>query len=89
MNLARVGAAAIESSSADEIVLRVRTPGRTVPPTVVLYPAGNEWECDCPARVSPCEHVAAAAIALSGPQGEVVGAAPPARVGYRFVPGGE
>ena len=51
---------------AEEIVLRVRSPGRIVAPTVVLYPTENETECDCPSRVSPCEHVAAAAIALSG-----------------------
>ena len=54
-------------STAEEIVLRVRAPGRLVAPTVVLYPTENESECDCPARVSPCEHVAAAAIVLGEP----------------------
>ena len=62
--LARAGGVAVESRGAEEIVLRVRSPGRVVAPTVVLYPTENEWECDCPSRVSPCEHVAAAAIAL-------------------------
>ena len=70
-------------------MLRVRAPGRVVAPTVVLYPTENESECDCPARVSPCEHVAAAAISLSAPKEE--GAAPAerpvARVGYRFTRG--
>src|SRR4029079_9043519 len=63
--LARGGAVTVESRSPEEIVLRVRSPGRVVPPTAVLYPTENETECDCPSRVSPCEHVAAAAIALS------------------------
>src|SRR6266700_2093993 len=64
VNLARAGGVAVESRSPEEVVLRVRAPGRVVAPTVVLYPTETEWECDCPSRVSPCEHVAAAAIAL-------------------------
>ncbi len=64
VTLARAGGVAVESQTAEEIVLRVRAPGRPVAPTVVLYPTENEWECDCPSRVSPCEHVAAAAIVL-------------------------
>jgi len=66
VTLARAGAVSVESRTAEEIVLRVRSPGRVVAPTAVLYPTENETECDCPSRVSPCEHVAAAAIALSG-----------------------
>ena len=90
VTLARAGGVTVESTSAEEIVLRVRSPGRVVAPTVVLYPTENESECDCPARVSPCEHVAAAAIDLSTPKEE--GAAAPAeravaRVGYRFTRG--
>jgi hypothetical protein len=65
VKLARAGAVAVESSDDDEIVARVRTPGRAVAPTVVLYPGENEWDCDCGGRVTPCEHVAAAAIALA------------------------
>ncbi|HVY37581.1 MAG TPA: DEAD/DEAH box helicase [Polyangia bacterium] len=65
VTMARGGGVAVESSSPDEIVLRVRAPGKIVPATAVLYPTGNEWECDCPSRMSPCEHVAAAAISLS------------------------
>jgi hypothetical protein len=66
VTLARAGAVSVESQTAEEIVLRVRSPGRVVAPTAVLYPTENETECDCPSRVSPCEHVAAATIALSG-----------------------
>jgi len=100
VNLVRAGAVAVESRNDEEIVLRVRTPGRAVAPTVVLYPGENEWDCDCPGRVRPCEHLAAAAIALG--QGEAASAgeaeAKPvpkaaetwARIVYRFsqVPGG-
>jgi superfamily II DNA or RNA helicase len=94
VTLARAGAVSVESRTAEEIVVRVRSPGRVVAPTAVLYPTENETECDCPSRVSPCEHVAAAAIALSnadagagaaGPAAAPVAARPaPARVGYRF-----
>ena len=38
---------------------------------MVLYPGEREWDCDCGSRVSPCEHIAAAAIAL-GQQEEAV-----------------
>jgi superfamily II DNA or RNA helicase len=98
VELARAGAVTVESRTPEEIVLRVRSPGRVVAPTAVLYPTENETECDCPSRVSPCEHVAAAAIALSNAEvgtsgGAAAGgeAAAPAvqrsaaaRVGYRF-----
>ena len=36
VNLVRAGAVAVESRNDEEIVLRVRAPGRTVAPTVVL-----------------------------------------------------
>jgi hypothetical protein len=89
VTLARAGAVTVESQSPEEIVLRVRAPGRVVAPTVVLYPTENESECDCPARMSPCEHVAAAAIALSAPkeEGAAPASRPVARVGYRFTRG--
>jgi superfamily II DNA or RNA helicase len=95
VTLARAGAVAVESRGAEEIVLRVRAPGRVVPPTVVIYPTENEWECDCPSRVNPCEHVAAAAIVLGEAKTDGEAPAPGAerpapaatlgaRVGYRF-----
>ena len=97
VTMARAGGVAVESSSADEIVLRVRAPGKVVPPTAVLYPTGGEWECDCPSRMNPCEHVAAAAIFLSAAEkpaeaSGTIEAAPVAapagalgaRVAYRF-----
>jgi superfamily II DNA or RNA helicase len=83
VTMARGGGVAVESASGDEIVLRVRAPGKVVPLTAVLYPTGGEWECDCPSRMNPCEHVAAAAIALSARETEAApaegaGAATPA-----------
>ncbi len=94
VTMARAGGVAVESSSADEIVLRVRGPGKIVPLTPVLYPTGAEWECDCPSRMSPCEHVAAAAIFLSSAadqaaQGNAEAAALGAQIAYRFERAGE
>ena len=90
VTLQRSGAVAVESREPEEIVLRVRVPGRPVAVTVVLYPGEREWDCDCAGRVSPCEHVAAAVITLGA--GETsAGEAPVApsaskwgRVVYRF-----
>ena len=67
VKLSRGSGVAVESRAGDEIVVRVKAPGRAVAPTVVLYPATGEWECDCPSRNDPCEHVAAAVIALGPP----------------------
>jgi superfamily II DNA or RNA helicase len=64
VKLSRGTGVAVESRADDEIVARVKAPGRAVAPTVVLYPKAGEWECDCPSRFDPCEHVAAAVIAL-------------------------
>lgn len=66
----RADAVVLESQDADEIVLRVRPPGTPVAPTVVLYPSELEWDCDCQVKVRPCEHLAAAAIALSQNDGD-------------------
>jgi len=48
----------------EALVLRVRTPGRTVAPLATLYPADGEWDCDCGTAEDACEHVAAAIISL-------------------------
>jgi len=92
VNLVRAGAVTVESRSDEEIVLRVRAQGRAVPAQVVLYPGQDEWDCDCPGRMRPCEHLAASAIALGQAEGDGVGEAKPvqssaeswARVAYRF-----
>src|SRR3954466_13582074 len=68
VKLARDGAVVEESRTSSEVVLRVKAPGRTVAWTVVLYPADQAWECNCPAHFDPCEHVVAAGIALQQAQ---------------------
>lgn len=44
--------------------LDVRVPGRPTPFHVVLNPAQEEWECDCPSKESVCSHVVAAVLAV-------------------------
>jgi len=79
VKLARGGGVTITAQDADCVTLRVRDPAHTISPTVLLYAGDLEWDCDCGSRVSPCAHVAAAAIALA--QGETAqGAATPAAV---------
>jgi superfamily II DNA or RNA helicase len=82
VTLSRSGAIAVESSTHKETVLRVKAPGRTVPLTVVLYPEDLAWECDCPGKVDPCEHVVAAALFLQ----QAAQSAQPrwSRVAYHF-----
>ncbi|HEY3451259.1 MAG TPA: DEAD/DEAH box helicase [Myxococcales bacterium] len=53
-----------ESADAEHAVLRVTPPGAIVGRTVTLYLQDTEWSCDCGGEEDPCEHVAAAAIAL-------------------------
>ena len=65
VKLSRADAVAVESQDAEEVVLRVRAPGRPVAPTVVLYPGQRDWDCDCPGRMRPCEHIVAAALVLA------------------------
>jgi superfamily II DNA or RNA helicase len=52
------------SEDGEEIVLRLNLPGVIQPPTVVLYPEDNEWDCDCDSRSDDCAHVAAAVISM-------------------------
>ena len=94
VKLARSGAVTLESRSTAEVELRVRTPGRPVAWSVALYPGDDDWECNCPSRVDPCEHVIAAALSLEQADSQDVPlatmASRGARVVYRFsrVPGG-
>jgi hypothetical protein len=90
VNLVRAGAVTVESRNEEEVVLRVRAQGRAVPAQVVIYPTEDEWDCDCPGRMRPCEHLAASAIALAQAEGEGSEAKPLptietwSRVCYRF-----
>jgi superfamily II DNA or RNA helicase len=85
VNLARANAVSIESRSAEEVVLRVRVAGRPVALQAILYPKDSSWECNCPSKVDPCEHVVAAAILLQkAPDAPVATKPRGARVAYRF-----
>jgi len=64
VELARANSVSQERATGTEAVLRVRTTGGLIHPTVLLYLEDEEWECDCGADEDPCAHVAAAVIAL-------------------------
>jgi superfamily II DNA or RNA helicase len=88
VKLARAEAVLLESQTGGEVVLRVKPAGRTVAQSVILTPGDASWECDCPGRVDPCEHVVAAAIALQQAETKAAPLATAAqrwsRVLYRF-----
>ncbi|MBN8227301.1 DEAD/DEAH box helicase [Corallococcus macrosporus] len=80
--LSRAGVVSVQSVDEEEVVLRVRIPGRPTPLTTTLYPEDEIWECDCRGKVDPCEHVIAAAIVLRQAEGrKATAAASPARPG--------
>ena len=64
VELARAGAVIAERIDAREAHLRVAEPGRPVARLVTLILDADAWSCDCPGPEDPCEHVAAAVIAL-------------------------
>jgi superfamily II DNA or RNA helicase len=89
VELARSGAVQGERESPSEVVLRVRPRAGVVHPTVLLLPDDQAWECDCGGDDDPCEHVAAAVIALRAARKEgralpAAEAAHSGRVAYRF-----
>ncbi|NNB85397.1 DEAD/DEAH box helicase [Corallococcus exiguus] len=78
--LSRAGVVSVQSVDEEEVVLRVRIPGRPTPLTTTLYPEDEIWECDCRGKVDPCEHVIAAAIVLRQAEGrKATATASPAR----------
>ncbi|RKH27759.1 DEAD/DEAH box helicase [Corallococcus sp. CA041A] len=80
--LSRAGVVSVQSVDEEEVVLRVRIPGRPTPLTTTLYPEDDIWECDCRGKVNPCEHVIAAVIVLRQAEGrKATAAASPARPG--------
>jgi superfamily II DNA or RNA helicase len=86
VKLSRADHVHLESRDDREIVLRVEAGKREI--EVVLYPGDREWECDCDSKYDACEHVAAAALALSQAEEsggmEVSDQARPGQVIYRF-----
>ena len=53
-----------EKVTDNEVVLRVATAGKAVSATVNFWLEDEDWLCDCQSSQGPCEHVAAAIIAL-------------------------
>jgi superfamily II DNA or RNA helicase len=70
VELVRAEAVSLEEESAEESSLRVSTRGGMISFVVTLHPAEREWSCECTSPDDPCEHVAAAAIALRRAQSE-------------------
>jgi len=88
VELARRNAVSVETRSEDELVLRVLVRSGRAAPAVRLSPRRRDWECDCDSPDDPCEHVAAAAIALrrerdSGQALPAAGSSAP-KLGYRL-----
>jgi hypothetical protein len=74
VELSREGGVLVEKATPEEPVLRVTTPDRLVSATVTLLFDDEDWVCDCRSGESPCEHVAAAVIALK--RAKEIGALP-------------
>ena len=64
VRLVREGRVRVRKRVDDELELAVKEPRLPVPATVTLYLDEPEWTCDCDSSQDPCQHVAAAAIAL-------------------------
>ena len=62
VTLAREDRVSGRSAVPTEHVLEVRIPTKPTPYTVVLYPADDEWDCDCGSREAACSHACAAVI---------------------------
>ena len=94
VELVRSDAIVLDSRTDDEIELRISPRGSVVNFQVILYPGDEDWSCDCGGKTDPCEHVAAAAIAMRrGDQGDTRRAPTQetiAKLSYRFCrsPGG-
>ena len=64
VELARANAVTAERIDEREAQLRVTVPGSPVAKLVTLLLDDDAWSCECPGPEDPCEHVAAAVIAL-------------------------
>ncbi len=82
VRLVRQGRVVSLSEDQDERIFSVMPLGADKPCTVHLWPDDPDWSCDCAARLRPCQHIAAAAIA--GKHGSVPATSEVAKLGYRF-----
>ncbi|HYC56855.1 MAG TPA: DEAD/DEAH box helicase [Candidatus Binatia bacterium] len=63
--LARDGAVHGQSRAKDDWCFLVHGSARAAAATVHLYPADDDWDCDCEGQFRACEHVAACVAAVS------------------------
>src|SRR4030095_8240094 len=64
VELVRANAVTAESVDAREAHVRVAVAGQPLAPLVTLLLDADAWSCECAGDEDPCEHVAAAVIAL-------------------------
>jgi len=64
VSLARGDAVSIEERSGTTVTLRVVARKGRDAPQVTLHPKDEDWECSCNSPEDPCDHVAAAVIAV-------------------------
>ena len=81
VTLSRSASALVTQATEDEIVVKVATRTGVVAPTVTLWPADDDYLCDCSGREDVCEHVVAALLAVKH--------GPVATVGYRLERAGQ
>ncbi len=88
VELTRSDSVSGERANDGAVEIRISTRGGLICPLVTLYPSDEDWDCDCASRENPCEHVAAAVIALRKARKEglelPLGGGTAGRVGYRF-----
>jgi len=88
VELSRAGAVIAEDTHDEELILKVATRQGMAYATVTLWPADDDWSCDCKTNEAACAHVAAAVIALRRAQqaGQIAPTpkAVPGKVGYRL-----
>ena len=64
VELSRQGSVLGKSWKEEEILLLVLINEKSINPQVTLWPHEEDWNCDCGSQLDPCEHVAAAVIAI-------------------------
>ncbi|ETX00050.1 MAG: helicase [Candidatus Entotheonella factor] len=88
VELSRAGAVVTEAADDEEIILKVATRQGMAYATVTLWPAEEDWLCDCKSPEPACAHVAAAAIALRQAKSKGMDAPQPkmapGKIGYRL-----
>ena len=64
LGLVRQNAVILDSETEEEIRFRIAIKNKAVSPIVTFWPEDEDAYCDCSSPQEPCEHIAAAAIAL-------------------------